>query len=55
MSHHQLGEKARGRQFNDLAVRWSAAHHEALSRYAVELTAVQAEAAELVGVNDMKH
>ena len=43
------------RQFYDLAVRWSAAHHEALNRYVVELAAIQAEAAELLGVKDKKH
>ena len=34
MSHHQLGEIARARQFYDLAVRWSGTHSEALKPYA---------------------
>ena len=55
MSHRQLGETARAREFYDLAVRWSVAHHEALKLYAVELASIQAEAAELLGVKDKKH
>jgi serine/threonine protein kinase/WD40 repeat protein len=55
MSDHQLGERAEARQFYDLAVRWSDAHVEAISPYLTELTAVQAEAAELLGVRDKKH
>jgi eukaryotic-like serine/threonine-protein kinase len=55
MSHHQLGESARAREFYDLAVRWSVAHHEALNPYLVELTAIQAEAAELLGVKNKQH
>ena len=52
MSHHQLGESTLARQFHDLAVRWSDAHHEALKPYVVELAAIQAEAAELLAVKD---
>src|SRR5262249_12907049 len=52
MSHHQLGESARARAFYDLAVRWSAAHSEAIKPYLEELTAIQAEAAELLGGKD---
>jgi eukaryotic-like serine/threonine-protein kinase len=55
MSHHQLGEPARARQFYDLAVRWSAAHSEALKPYLEESTAIQAEAAEVLRVKDNKH
>ena len=54
MSHHQLGDSAQARQFYDLAVRWSDAHNEALSPNAVELAAIQAEAAALLGVIDTK-
>jgi uncharacterized protein HemY len=52
MSHHQLGESVRARQFYDLALRWSVAHHEALNPYVVELSAIQAEASTLLGVKD---
>jgi hypothetical protein len=55
MSHHQLGESTRARQFHDLAVRWSDTHREALKPNAVELAAIQAEAAALLGVNQTKH
>jgi tetratricopeptide (TPR) repeat protein len=55
MCHHQLGESARARELHDLAVRWSSAHREALDPYAVELAAIQDEAAELLGVKDKKH
>jgi eukaryotic-like serine/threonine-protein kinase len=55
MSHHQLGERAQARQFYDLAVRWSAAHSEALKPFLEESTAIQAEAAEVLGVKDKKH
>jgi tetratricopeptide (TPR) repeat protein len=54
MSHHQLGESARARECYDLAVRWSVSHHEALNPYVGELAAIQAEAAELLGVKDKK-
>ncbi len=54
MSHHQLGESASARQFHDLAARWSDAHREALRPYVVDLAAIQAEAAELLGVKDKK-
>ena len=55
MSHHQLGESARAREFYDLALRWSIAHQEALNSYAVELSAIQAEASALLGVKDKEH
>jgi predicted enzyme related to lactoylglutathione lyase len=53
MTHHQLGEAARARQFYDLAVRWSVAHPDNVSP--MELTAIQAEAAELLGAEDKTH
>ena len=56
MSHHQLGESARAREFYDLAVRWSVAHQRSAQPcMLVELAAIQAEAAELLGVKDKKH
>ena len=54
MSHHQLGESALAREFYDLALRWSVAHHEALNPYVAELAAIQAEAAVLLGVKVKK-
>jgi tetratricopeptide (TPR) repeat protein len=50
MSHLQLGDSARARQFYDLAVRWSGTHKEALAPYLVELAAFHAEAAGLLGL-----
>jgi eukaryotic-like serine/threonine-protein kinase len=55
MSHHQLGESARARQFYDLALRWSVAHHDALNPYVVELSPIQAEASALLRVKDKQH
>ena len=52
MSHHQLGDSARARQFYDLAVRWSGSHKQALTPYLVELTAFHAEAAALLEVKE---
>ena len=46
------GDRARARQFYDLAVRWSGSHKEALTPYLVELTAFHAEATALLEVTD---
>jgi len=54
MSHQQLGDSAQACQFYDMAVRWSAAHREAIEPFAAELAAIHAEAAELLGVKDKK-
>jgi WD40 repeat protein len=54
MSHHQLGDSAKARQFYDLAVRWSGAHQESLRPFVEELTAFHAEAAGLLGVKEKK-
>lgn len=54
MSHQQLGESARARQFFDLAVRWSGTHKEALAPYLTELTAIHAEAAEMLEMKAKK-
>jgi hypothetical protein len=51
MSHHQLGDSARAREFYDLAVRWSGAHGEALAPFEAELTAFHAEAQELLKID----
>jgi eukaryotic-like serine/threonine-protein kinase len=55
MSQHQLGESTRARQFYDLAVRWSGAHPGSDNLSVGEMTAIQAEAAELLGVKDKTH
>jgi hypothetical protein len=55
MSHHQLGESARAREFYDLALRWSGSHKQSLTPSLAELTAIQAEAADLLGVKDREH
>ena len=52
MSHYQLGESARAHQFYELALRWSVSHHDVLAPVLVELSAIQAEAAGLLGVKD---
>jgi hypothetical protein len=52
MSQHQLGESTRARQFYDLAVRWSGAHPGPDNLSVGEMTAIQAEAADLLGVKD---
>jgi tetratricopeptide (TPR) repeat protein len=54
MSHYQLGESARARQFYDLAVRWSGTHKEALAPHLVELNAIHGEAAGLLEVKKKK-
>jgi eukaryotic-like serine/threonine-protein kinase len=53
MSHHQLGESARARQFYNLAVRWSGTH-EVPTDVVVELATFKVEAADLLGVKDKK-
>jgi serine/threonine protein kinase/WD40 repeat protein len=50
MSHQQLGESARAREFYDLAVRWSGAHKEALAPFEAELAAFHAEAEEILKI-----
>ena len=54
MSNHRLGESARAHQCHDLAIRWSEAHREALKPYVVDLAAIEAEAAELLGMKNKK-
>ena len=55
MSQHQLGESTRARQFYNLAVRWSGAHPGPDNLSVGEMIAIQAEAAELLGVKDKTH
>jgi WD40 repeat protein/serine/threonine protein kinase len=49
MSHHRLGEKARARDYYDLAVRWVSMQRNLAPDHQEELTAFRAEAEELLG------
>jgi hypothetical protein len=51
MSHRQLGEAARARDYNDWAVRWTRAQQGLSEGYLEELALFRAEAAELLGID----
>jgi serine/threonine protein kinase/WD40 repeat protein len=51
MSHHRLGETARGRDFYDWAVRWVSMQPDLNGLYREELTEIRAEAEELLGID----
>jgi tetratricopeptide (TPR) repeat protein len=50
MSHQELGEAARAREYFDLAVRWTRTHRGRSAEEAEELAAIHAEAEERLGV-----
>jgi WD40 repeat protein len=54
MSYHRLGETARARDYYDWAVRWGSTQRELEPEQCEELTALRAEAGELLGIDHKK-
>ncbi|HYV34181.1 MAG TPA: hypothetical protein VE988_00670, partial [Gemmataceae bacterium] len=54
MSHHQLGETARARDYYTWAMRWTAAQPSLSAAEREELTAFRAEAEEVLGIEKKK-
>jgi hypothetical protein len=54
MSHHQLGETARGKDYLDWAVRWTAAQPDLAPTHLEELNLFRAEAEELFRPNNKR-
>jgi hypothetical protein len=55
MSHHRLGEAARARDYYDWAVRWASTRSDLQAENLDELTALRAEAGELLGISSGEH
>jgi uncharacterized protein HemY len=54
MSHHQLRETARARDYYDWAVRWTGAQRDLLAGYLEELDLFRAEAEAVLGIDRKK-
>src|SRR5581483_4667981 len=54
MSHHRLGETARGRDYYDWAARWARAQRGLCAEHLEELAVFRAEAEKLLGIDQKK-